>query len=203
MIFFPTLQGQFCKILFFSVPLLEVSEKSIFIKIEYSRKRRRIQSSPAFSERWKKMQRSAGVPVQTRVAAAFAFTFTFLTVVANCSINNSEVTKRPSLSLSLSLSLFASRENVGKNNSLNRRYSDKNFPGSSKIQISENFHFFFNDRQRAAEPALHRIVTVSLIQSFYYITCISWKKIGTLLMYLIDNFFFFFGIIVRCWDTIR
>ena len=121
------------------------------------------------------MQRSAGVPVQTRVAAAFAFTFTFLTVVANCSINNSEVTKRPSLSLSLSLSLsvFASRENVGKNKSLNRRYSDKNFPGSSKIQISENFHFFFNDRQRAAEPALHRIVTVSLIQSFYYITCIS------------------------------
>ena len=117
------------------------------------------------------MQRSAGVPVQTRVAAAFAFTFTFLTVVANCSINNSEVTKRPSLSLSLSL--FASRENVGKNKSLNRRYSDKNFPGSSKIQISENFHFFFNDRQRAAEPALHRIVTVSLIQSFYYITCIS------------------------------
>ena len=118
------------------------------------------------------MQRSAGVPVQTRVAAAFAFTFTFLTVVANCSINNSEVTKRPSLSLSLSLCLLPEKT-WEKNKSLNRRYSDKNFPGSSKIQISENFHFFFNDRQRAAEPALHRIVTVSLIQSFYYITCIS------------------------------
>ena len=120
------------------------------------------------------MQRSAGAPVQTRVAAAFAFTFTFLTVVANCSINNSEVTKRPSLSLSLSLSLCLLPEKTWeKNKSSNRRYSDKNFPGSSKIQISENFHFFFNDRQRAAEPALHRIVTVSLIQSFYYITCIS------------------------------
>ncbi|KAK7840218.1 probable phospholipase A2 homolog 1 [Quercus suber] len=38
------------------------------------------------------MQRSAGVPVQTRVAAAFAFALIFLTVVANCSINNSETT---------------------------------------------------------------------------------------------------------------